>query len=36
MKNDDFYNELRKELLNGSLAGLAISIVGHPFDTLKI
>lgn len=27
--------QLRRECLNGSVAGLVITLIGHPFDTLK-
>lgn len=32
---DNFLSQLKRECLNGSFAGLAISLVGHPFDTIK-
>ena len=33
--DSNFYWDLRNELVYGSMAGLTICIIGHPFDTIK-
>jgi len=35
MNLQDFLVKLQEELIYGSIAGLGICIVGHPFDTIK-
>ena len=35
METSNFFQQLREELVFGSIAGLGICVVGHPFDTIK-